>query len=33
LANFVQNPDREYIIPSAFDDWVADVVAKAVKNV
>ena len=33
LANFVQNPDREHIIPSAFDQWVADVVTEAVKNV
>ena len=33
LANFVQNPDREHIIPSAFDEWVADVVAEAVKSV
>jgi hypothetical protein len=33
LANFVQNPDREHIIPSTFDQWVADVVAEAVKNV
>ena len=33
LANFVKNPDREHIIPSAFDVWVADVVAEAVKNV
>lgn len=33
LANFVENPDREHIIPSAFDEWVADAVAEAVKNV
>ena len=33
LANFVKNPDREHIIPSAFDEWVADMVAEAVKNV
>jgi len=33
LANFVQNPNRERIIPSAFDQWVADVVSKAVKSI
>ena len=33
LADFVENPDREHIIPSAFDQWVADVVAEAVKSV
>jgi len=33
LANFVKNPDREHIIPSAFDLWVADALAKAVKSV
>lgn len=33
LANFIQDPDCEHIIPSAFDKWVADVVAEAVKNV
>ena len=33
LANFVENPDREHIIPSAFDEWIADRVAEAVKNV
>ena len=33
LAEFVKNLDREHIIPSAFDQWVADVVAESVKNV
>ena len=33
LANFVKNPDREHIIPSAFDEGVADKVAEAVKSV
>ena len=33
LAKFVENPDREHIIPSAFNDWVADAVAEAVKNI
>jgi malate dehydrogenase (oxaloacetate-decarboxylating) len=33
LANFVNNPDREHIIPSAFDQCVGDVVAEAVKSV
>ena len=33
LANFVENPDREHIIPSAFDEWIADRVAEAVKSV
>ena len=33
LAKFVENPDREHIIPSAFDQWIADAVAKAVKNI
>ena len=33
LANFVKNPDLEHIIPSAFDEWVADKVAETVKNV
>lgn len=32
LAEFVENPCREHIIPSAFDDWVANVVAEAVKK-
>lgn len=33
LANFVENPGREHIIPSAFDEWIADKVAEAVKRV
>ena len=33
LANFIENPDRERILPSAFDEWVADKIAEAVKNV
>ena len=33
LANFVKNPDREHIIPSAFDQWIANAVAEAVKNI
>ena len=33
LANFVKNPDRKHIIPSAFDEWIADVVAEAVKRI
>ena len=33
LAEFVKNPGHEHIIPSAFDEWVADIVAEAVKNV
>lgn len=31
LANFVKNPTPEKIIPSAFEDWVADAVASVVK--
>lgn len=33
LANAVKNPDCEHIIPSAFDEWIADLVAEAVKGV
>ena len=33
LASFVKNPNCEYIIPSAFDEWVANKVAEAVKNI
>ena len=33
LASFVENPNREHIIPSAFDKWIADKVADAVKSV
>ena len=33
LAEFVENPDREHIIPSAFDEWIADKVAEAVKSI
>ena len=33
LANAVKDPDCEHIIPSAFDEWIANIVAEAVKNV
>ncbi len=33
LANAVKNPDCEHIIPSAFDEWIADIVAEAVVTV
>lgn len=33
LANAVKNTDCENIIPSAFDEWIADIVAEAVKNI
>jgi len=33
LANAVNNPDCEHVIPSAFDEWIADLVAEAVKDV
>jgi malate dehydrogenase (oxaloacetate-decarboxylating) len=33
LANFLENPDREHIIPSAFDEWITDKVAEAVKSI
>ena len=33
LANAVKNPDCEHIIPSAFDEWIADMVAEAVVTV
>lgn len=32
LAEFIKNPDIEHIIPSAFDEGVADKVAEAVKD-
>ena len=33
LASFIQNPDCEHIIPSAFDEWVSDKIAEAVKSI
>ena len=33
LANAVKNPDCEHIIPSAFDEWIANMVAEAVVTV
>lgn len=32
LANYIQNPSSEQIIPSALDTQVADIVAQAVKQ-
>ena len=31
LASMIENPTFDRIIPSAFDEWVADMVAKAIK--
>lgn len=33
LANYVKKPTPEYIIPSVFDEGIADMVAEAVKKV
>jgi hypothetical protein len=31
LANVVKTPTPEKIIPSPFEDWIADLVAEAIK--
>ena len=31
LAAFVENPTPEKIIPSPFEDWIADAIARVVK--
>lgn len=31
LANFVKNPNPDKIIPSPFEEWIADLVAEAIK--
>jgi malate dehydrogenase (oxaloacetate-decarboxylating) len=33
LANYIKEPTPEYIIPSVFDEGIADMVAEAVKKV
>ena len=31
LANAVKNPNSDKIIPSPFEEWIADLVAEAIK--
>jgi malate dehydrogenase (oxaloacetate-decarboxylating) len=31
LANFVKNPTFDKIIPSPFEEWIADIIAKAIQ--